>query len=120
MQEGHNYPAGVDFTADKMMMYVSMYGEATWQFWREDGLAFDAPTAGIKYEVMGGIDEGKTHDDLGIGAVTTDASSHDEADNDEADQQIENEGESAEATAGSSASMLATTLAAALPFAAML
>lgn len=71
-QENHNYPAGVDFTPDKKYMYVSMYGEATWQFWREDGLAFDDPTAGIVYEVEGGIDDGKTHEELGIPeAVTT-------------------------------------------------
>lgn len=58
------------------MMYVSMYGEATWQFWREDGLAFDAPTAGKVYEVRGGIEEGKTHADLGITpAATTPAGS---------------------------------------------
>lgn len=70
-EEGHNYPAGVDFTPNKKIMYVSMYGEATYQFWREDGLAFDEPTAGIKYEVMGGIDDGKTHEELGIPEAIT-------------------------------------------------
>jgi hypothetical protein len=55
-EEGHNYPAGVDFTPDKKIMFVSMYGEATYQFWREDGLGFDAAPTNIVYEVMGGID----------------------------------------------------------------
>jgi hypothetical protein len=33
-----------------------MYGEATYQFWRQDGKAFDEAPTSIKYEVMGGID----------------------------------------------------------------
>ena len=49
-QVGHNYPAGVAFSPDGMIMYVSMWGEATYQISREDGLAFDAETAGITYE----------------------------------------------------------------------
>jgi hypothetical protein len=42
--------------SDKKVMFFSMWGEATYQFWREDGMAFDVATAGTNYEVMGGID----------------------------------------------------------------
>jgi hypothetical protein len=56
-QIDHSYTAGVDFSPDRKAMYVSFWGEATWQFWRDDGLAFDEPTAGIVYGVMGGLDE---------------------------------------------------------------
>lgn len=48
---GHSYPAGVDFTIDKMMMYVSMYGDTTYRVTRVDGLAFDADTKSIIYEI---------------------------------------------------------------------
>lgn len=34
-----------------------MWGEATYQFWREDGLAFDDETAGIVYETDVGLDD---------------------------------------------------------------
>jgi hypothetical protein len=37
------------------MMFFSMWGEATYQFWREDGMAFDDGTGGANYEVMGGF-----------------------------------------------------------------
>lgn len=50
-EEGHNYPAGVAFSPDGMRMIVSMWGEATWMFWREDGLSFSDETAGIAYEI---------------------------------------------------------------------
>lgn len=63
-EEGHSYPAGVDFTEDKMIMYVSMYGHSTYQVTRTDGMAFDDAPKEIKYEVMGGIDEGMTHADI--------------------------------------------------------
>lgn len=49
-QEGHNYPAGVAFSPDAMMMYVSLYNEATYQISRVDGMSFlDAP-ASIVYD----------------------------------------------------------------------
>eukprot|EP00977_Amphora_coffeiformis_P003816 scaffold765_cov160-Amphora_coffeaeformis.AAC.17 len=41
--------AGVDFTADGMVMYVSFQTEMTMIFWREDGKPFDYETAGIRY-----------------------------------------------------------------------
>ena len=28
---GHSYPTGIDFTADNHIMYLSMYGNATYQ-----------------------------------------------------------------------------------------
>lgn len=55
-EENHNYPAGVSFSPDAKMMYVSFWGEATWQFWRDDGLRFDDETAGITYEHGVGLD----------------------------------------------------------------
>jgi len=61
---GHSYPAGVDFTEDKMIMYVSMYGDATYQVTREDGMSFDAEPKSVTYEVDGGYADGKTHDDI--------------------------------------------------------
>jgi len=61
---GHSYPAGVDFTADKKAMYVSMYGDATYRITRADGLAFDEDPLNINYEVNGGIAEGKTHEEI--------------------------------------------------------
>ena len=57
-EEGHNYPAGVAFSPDGMRMFASMWGEATWMFWREDGLAFDDENAGITYEVLLGEEPG--------------------------------------------------------------
>ena len=56
-QENHNYPAGVSFSPDGTRMYVSFWGEATWQIWREDGLRFDDETAGASYEHGVGLDE---------------------------------------------------------------
>lgn len=50
-EDGHNYPAGIDFTPDGMRMLFSMWGEATWMLWREDGLAFDDEHAGAAYAV---------------------------------------------------------------------
>jgi len=37
-------------------MYVSFWGEATWQIQREDGLRFDAETACTNYEHGVGLD----------------------------------------------------------------
>ena len=51
-EEGHNYPAGVAFSPDGTRMFASMWGEATWMFWREDGMSFDDETAGAVYEVV--------------------------------------------------------------------
>ncbi len=45
-------------------MYVSLYGDATYQVTRTDGLAFDAEPKSITYEVDGGIDGGKTHEEI--------------------------------------------------------
>ncbi|KAL7481062.1 hypothetical protein ACHAW6_006737 [Cyclotella cf. meneghiniana] len=61
---GHSYPAGVDFTSDKMSMFVSLYGDATYRITRTDGLAFDAEPKSINYEVNGGIADGKTHEEI--------------------------------------------------------
>eukprot|EP01083_Nonionella_stella_P184900 672764_1 len=63
-EENHSYPAGVDFSTDKKNMYVSLYGHTTYRFWRTDGMAFDEPAKEVTYEVMGGIDEGKTHAEI--------------------------------------------------------
>lgn len=53
-------------------MYVSLYGDATYQVTRTDGLAFDEEPKSITYEVDGGIAEGKTHEDIAdqVAAVT--------------------------------------------------
>jgi hypothetical protein len=40
----------VAFSPDSKVMYVSMWGEATYQIMREDGLAFSAATGTIAYE----------------------------------------------------------------------
>ncbi|KAL7549794.1 hypothetical protein ACHAWF_013051 [Thalassiosira exigua] len=61
---GHSYPAGVDFTKDNKIMYVSMYGHTTYQLTREDGNGFDDAPANIVYEVNGGVAEGKSHADI--------------------------------------------------------
>ncbi|KAL3773726.1 hypothetical protein ACHAW5_009835 [Stephanodiscus triporus] len=61
---GHSYPAGVDFADDNMIMYVSMYGDATYQITRTDGLSFADEPKSITYEVNGGIAEGKTHEEI--------------------------------------------------------
>jgi hypothetical protein len=45
-------------------MYVSLYGDATYQVTRTDGLAFDAEPKSITYEVDGGIADGKTHEEI--------------------------------------------------------
>jgi hypothetical protein len=45
-------------------MYVSLYGDATYQVTRTDGLAFDAEPKSITYEIDGGIDGGKTHEEI--------------------------------------------------------
>lgn len=63
-EEGHSYPAGVDFSTDRKNMLVSMYGHTTYRFWRNDGMAFDEPAKSITYEVEGGIDDGKTHAEI--------------------------------------------------------
>lgn len=61
---GHSYPAGVDFALDNMVMYVSMYGDATYQITRTDGLSFADEPKSVTYEVNGGIAEGKTHEEI--------------------------------------------------------
>ena len=63
-ESGHSYPAGVDFALDNKVMYVSMYGDATYQITRTDGLSFADEPMGVKYEVDGGIAEGKSHEDI--------------------------------------------------------
>jgi len=63
-EEEHSYPAGVDFSVDGMNMYVSMYNHTTYRFYRTDGMSFKDATLGPKYEVLGGIDEGKTHAEI--------------------------------------------------------
>jgi hypothetical protein len=40
----------VAFSPDEKVMYVSMWGEATYQIMRDDGLAFSAATGTISYE----------------------------------------------------------------------
>ena len=49
-EEGHNYPAGVAFSPDKMKMLVSMWGEATYMLSRTDGMSFADAPAKIMYE----------------------------------------------------------------------
>lgn len=41
--------AGVAFSPDGKLMYMSWQTGATWQFWREDGLRWDDATADVKY-----------------------------------------------------------------------
>lgn len=41
--------AGVAFSPDALVMIVSFQEKGTWQFWREDGLPFNAPPASVKY-----------------------------------------------------------------------
>jgi len=55
-EENHNYPAGVSFSPDGTKMYVSFWGEATWQLEREDGLRFDDAKACVNYEHGVGLD----------------------------------------------------------------
>lgn len=50
-EDGHNYPAGVDFSPDGKRMIFSMWGEATWMVWREDGLSFADENAGPLYTI---------------------------------------------------------------------
>ena len=50
MKIGHSYPAGVDFTADKLAMYISMYGDATYRITRTDGLTFVSRQYDVTYE----------------------------------------------------------------------
>lgn len=56
-------------------MYVSLYGDATYQVSRTDGLAFDAEPKSITYEVDGGIADGKTHEEIAdqVAAITASA-----------------------------------------------
>lgn len=61
---GHSYPAGVDFAMDDMIMYVSLYGDTTYQITRTDGLSFKVEPKAVMYEVNGGISEGKTHEEI--------------------------------------------------------
>jgi len=42
--------AGVDFTPDEKMIYLSFQNNAIWQFWREDGLAFSDNNDKICYK----------------------------------------------------------------------
>jgi hypothetical protein len=63
-ESGHSYPAGIDFALDNKVMYVSMYGDATYQISRTDGLSFADEPKDVKYEVDGGIAEGKTHEEI--------------------------------------------------------
>ncbi len=45
-------------------MYVSMYGDATYQITRTDGMTFADEPKSVTYEVDGGIAAGKTHDEI--------------------------------------------------------
>ena len=63
-ETGHSYPAGVDFADDNKVMYVSMYGDATYQITRTDGMSFADEPKSITYEVDGGIAAGKTHEEI--------------------------------------------------------
>jgi hypothetical protein len=63
-ETGHSYPAGVDFALDNKVMYVSMYGDATYQITRTDGMTFADEPKSVTYEVDGGIAAGKTHDEI--------------------------------------------------------
>jgi hypothetical protein len=62
-------------------MYVSLYGDATYQVTRTDGLAFDADPKSITYEVDGGIADGKTHEEIAdqVAAISTSAPAAEEA-----------------------------------------
>lgn len=128
---GHSYPAGVDFTADKKIMYVSMFNHTTYQLTREDGMAFDEDMHHIVYEVDGGIDAGKTHDDIADqvnaiqvadGASDAEDSTEDAADEGGADTDAtaqdgdaeEVETDSADKSADSSTSNGATAMTASL------
>jgi hypothetical protein len=50
--------AGVSFSPDGMVIYVAFQDAAVWQFWREDGMPFDAPCADIHYS----FDTGAVYD----------------------------------------------------------
>lgn len=62
-------------------MYVSLYGDATYQVTRTDGLAFDADPKSITYEVDGGIADGKTHEEIAdqVAAISISAPAAEEA-----------------------------------------
>jgi len=51
-ETGHNYPAGVAFSPDGKRMIFCMWGEACYSVARDDGMAFDEPSAGANYAVV--------------------------------------------------------------------
>jgi hypothetical protein len=63
-ETGHSYTTGVGFALDNKVMYVSMYGNATYQIMRTDGMSFANEPKSITYEVDGGITTGKTHEKI--------------------------------------------------------
>ena len=51
-ETGHSYPAGVDFALDNKVMYVSMYGDATYQITRTDGMSFAEFRNSLRDEIV--------------------------------------------------------------------
>jgi hypothetical protein len=63
-ESGHSYPTGIDFATDNKIMYVSMYGDGTYQITRTDGLSFADEPKNVNYKVEGGIAKGKMHEEI--------------------------------------------------------
>jgi hypothetical protein len=96
-------------------MYVSMYGDATYQVTRTDGLAFDAEPKSITYEVDGGIADGKTHEEIAdqVAAIAVGAPAAEEAITGEATPEKpagEASGAASNAVAGTIVGIITSTL----------
>lgn len=98
-------------------MYVSLYGDATYQVTRTDGLAFDAEPKSITYEVDGGIDGGKTHEEIAdqvaaisVGAPAVEEETTGEATADKPAPAAEASGAASNAVAGTIVGIITSTL----------
>ena len=62
-------------------MYVSMYGDATYQITRTDGMSFADEPKSVTYEVDGGIAAGKTHEEIAdqVNAIKAASTTEDDA-----------------------------------------
>ena len=91
-------------------MYVSLYGDATYQVTRTDGLAFDEEPKSITYEVDGGIAEGKTHEDIADQVAAVTASVPAVGEEAPAEESTSAEKPAAEATSGAASNAVAGTI----------
>ena len=94
---------------------MSMYGDATYQVTRTDGLAFDAEPKSITYEVDGGIADGKTHEEIAdqVAAIAVGVPAAEEASTGEATPEKpagEASGAASNAVAGTIVGIITSTL----------